>query len=108
MAQKLVGRDYSYVVASPSLTIASGSTGIITVTTAGTEVTGPDVDSPNGFMVIGHPDNTDVCWVMPVGVAKTSGYPISTTLPVILGGANLSEYDFDADVNGEKICYIMV
>jgi len=84
----------------------SDFTGIITITTAGTEVPGPDVSGPNGFYITGHPSNTGNVWIMFTGVAKTSGYCLDAMQSILVRVANLSNLDFDADVNGEKLCYI--
>ena len=82
--------------------------GIITISASGTEVQGPDISADSGFMAIGHPDNTNICWVMEHGAAKTSGYPISEINPAFLNVSNLSLLDFDAEVSGEKVCWIKV
>jgi len=85
---------------------SSDFTGIITVATAGTEVQGPDISAPNGFYICGHPSNTQNVWIMPHGEAKTSGYCLDAMQSILVRVACLYSLDFDADVNGEKLCYI--
>ena len=46
-------------VSGVSVEVDSNLCGQITITTAGTEVQGPDVDNVGGFFIIGNPDNTD-------------------------------------------------
>lgn len=90
--------------------------GQITVTTAGTAVQGPD--SPKGFIFAlkAHPDNTDTVWFGNDGaddVSSSNGYPLNPGEQVVIdiervedqSGDNLSTLWFDADVNGEKICW---
>jgi len=85
--------------------------GQVTVTTAGTEVRGSDsVTNDNGFMLTAHPDNTDTAWVFSWGQDKTSGYPLQASVgnAVIASVPHLNYLGFDADVNGEKICWIKI
>lgn len=81
-------------------------TGIVTVTTAGTEVTGPTQENTGGYLLKSHPANTDTVWVMTVGAAKTAGFPLDLGETVYVNVLNLNQLDFDADVSGEKICWI--
>ncbi len=85
--------------------------GIITITTAGTAKQGTNT-RPGGAAVAvkAHPDNSDTVWVGNDGagdVASTNGFPLNPGEGVVLPG-NLSDYWFDADVNGEKICWLVV
>lgn len=90
------------------MAVSYARSGQITVTTAGTEVAGPDV--PGGmFAIKAHPDNTDTVWVGNVGggvVASTTGYPLNPGEAVPVEVANLSLLWFDADVNGAKFCWL--
>lgn len=92
------------------MAVSYARSGQITVTTAGTEVAGPDV--PGGmFAIKAHPDNTDTVWVGNVGsgvVSSSTGFPLNPGQSVVIEIANLSLLMFDADVNGEKICWLRV
>lgn len=82
--------------------------GQITVTTAGTAVRGSDV---NGvfFALVAHPDNTDTVWVGDSNgdVSNANGYPLGAGgAAVVLELGNLNQVWCDADVNGEKVCWI--
>jgi hypothetical protein len=96
----------SRAVTTPLYSSVSSFTGIITVTTSGVLVNGPDNASSNGYLLKGHPSNTGIVWVMPSGVSKASGYPLNTSEVVPLDVTNLNLMSFDANVSGEKICYI--
>lgn len=80
-------------------------TGIVTVTTAGTEVTGPDVENTAGFILKGLPANTGTVWVMTTGAAKAAGFPLAPGDTLTTGVINLNQLDFDADISGEKIAW---
>ena len=80
--------------------------GQITVTTAGVPAQGTSIACPNGFMVKCHPDNTDTIWVFAFGQTKANGFPLNTGEAVVLNITNLSQAGFDADVSGEKVCWI--
>ena len=83
--------------------------GQITVTTAGTAVQGTDIDGVL-FSLVAHPDNTDTVWVgddEAGDVTNANGYPLQPAgAPVVIQCQNLSELYFDADQNGEKICWL--
>jgi hypothetical protein len=81
--------------------------GQITVTTAGTAVQGSDVPG-SLFSLKAHPDNTDTVWVGEVSgdVASSNGFPLNSGESVVVQVANLNHLWFDADVNGEKICWL--
>ena len=83
--------------------------GLITVTTAGTAVQGPTTSDDFAYAVKAHPDNSDTVWIGNVSddVAATNGFPLNPGEGVVIPG-NLSRYWFDADVNGEKLCWLMV
>lgn len=97
-----------YVIAvQPVIEVTNSLTGIITVTTAGTEVTGDNIaNSGGGYILKAHPDNKDTVWVMPVGREKTAGFPLNVGEAIVLNVDNLNLLCFDADLNGEKVCWI--
>jgi hypothetical protein len=85
--------------------------GQITITTAGTAVQGTSVNG-DMFALAAHPDNTDVVWVGSDGagdVSSSNGFPLSAgkSIAVIRVGS-LDELWFDADVNGEKVCWLVL
>lgn len=84
--------------------------GQITVATVGTAVQGTD-QSCSLVSFKAHPDNTDTVWIGEDGagdVSSSNGYPLDPGEQIILQvpGDNLSTLWFDADVNGEKICWL--
>jgi len=85
--------------------------GQVTVTTAGTAVQGSTI-SGRVFSLQAHPDNTDTAWVGNDGaddVSSTTGFPLQPSGPaVVLVIDDLSDLWFDADVNGEKVCWIRI
>lgn len=81
-------------------------TGIITVSTAGSPVTGPAVANPSGFILKGHTANTNVVWVFAKGQTKASGFPLAKGESVYVPVSALDSLAFDAEVNNEKICFI--
>ena len=92
-------------VGSPTVIPATGFTGQITVTTAGTLVDGPDVSSLTGFRIKAHPSNTGVAWVI-FGTTKNDGYPLAVGQDVFVPVVNLKMLKFDCDTSGNKLCYI--
>lgn len=88
--------------------------GVITVTTAGTAVAGPSTtfypnNAAGAFYVKAHPNNTDTVWVGNDGagdVAAANGFPLDPGEGVTIYVNKLSELWFDADVNGEKLCWL--
>jgi hypothetical protein len=86
-------------------TVKSGQ---ITVTTAGTAVVGT-TESGNLFAIKAHPDNTDVIWVGNDGaddVSSANGFPLEPGETIVLNVSNLNKLYFDADVSGEKVCWV--
>lgn len=91
--------------------MAGQISGQITVTTAGTAVQGPDFQVNGYVFFAAHPDNTDTAWVGNDGandVASTTGFPLKAGANTIARRVNnLKDVWFDADVNGEKVCYFL-
>jgi hypothetical protein len=87
--------------------MATTLSGQVTVTTAGTAVQGTDA-AGNIFALKAHPDNTDAVWVGNVSgdVTSSNGFPLEPGETLMVQVANLNELWFDADVNGERICWI--
>lgn len=85
--------------------------GVITVTTAGTAVqVAAAVGHYQKVAVKAHPNNTDTVWIGNDGagdVAATNGFPLDPGEGIVLDGG-LSNWWFDADVNGEKICWVAI
>ena len=108
MTKILNGVDVTkYVeIVDTSITVDNNLTGIITVTTAGAAVSGGDVSNTADFYIKPHPDNTDTIWVMPDGRTKANGFPLNTSETACVRVSNLNLLDFDADVSGEKICWM--
>lgn len=81
--------------------------GQITVATAGTAVAGPDVAGTR-FVFTAHPSNTKPVWVGHVNgdVDANNGFPLTPGDALELFATNLNQLWFDADVNGEKVCWI--
>lgn len=83
--------------------------GQITVTTAGTAVSGPATPTGAQFAIKAHPDNTDTVWVGNDGagdVSSANGFPLDPGEGLVMDVGALSVLWFDADVNGEKICWV--
>ena len=79
-------------------------TQLVTVTTAGTPVQGPDKSNPGGWMLKADPANTGSVWFMFHGQTKaTKGFPLEVGEVMIVPVENLSDLDFDADTSGGKI-----
>lgn len=83
--------------------------GQVTVTTAGTAVRGTS-EPGRLFSIAAHPDNTDTVWVGNDGsndITNLNSYPLAAGgSPIIIALANLDQVWFDADANGEKVCWI--
>lgn len=90
--------------------MAAAKSGLITVTTAGTAVQGPSTPAAAAVAVKAHPDNSDTVWIGNDGagdVAATNGFPLNPGEGLIVPG-DLEAYWFDADVNGEKLCWLVI
>lgn len=81
--------------------------GQITVTTAGTQVLGPSTPESARFAVKAHPDNTDTAWVRSLG-DTSKGFPMNPGEGIVLNGNTLAAYEFDSDVNGGKVCWMVI
>lgn len=84
--------------------------GQITVVTAGTAVQGPSTTTGSTFLLAAHPANAQAVWVGSDAegddVANTNGYPLKPGASVTIQVSDLSALWFDADANGEKICWL--
>lgn len=90
--------------------MAAAKSGLITVTTAGDAVRGPATTGAAAVAVKAHPNNTDTVWIGNDGandMAATNGFPLDPGEGVVLPG-DLENYYFDADVSGEKLCWLVV
>ncbi len=94
-------RSANLVIPSP------GFTGVITVPLAGTPVNGGAVSSSTGFILKGHTANTNVVWVFARGLTKAVGFPLASRESIYVPVASLDTLDFDSEVNGERICFII-
>ena len=82
--------------------------GLITVTTAGTAVVGTSRAS-HLIALKAHPDNTDAVWVGnddASDVTAANGYPLDPGEAIVVEVGNLADLYFDADVSGEKVCWL--
>lgn len=83
----------------------------VTVTTAGTAVTGPDI-AGSWWYVKGLSTNTGSVFVGNDGsgdVTSSNGFELTTSGgPVMLFASNLQQLVFDAANNGDKACIIAV
>lgn len=82
--------------------------GQITVTTAGTAVQGT-AQIGQLFAIKAHPDNTDSVWIGnddAADVTSSNGFPLNPGETVVVMLGNLNQCFFDADVSGEKICWV--
>lgn len=85
-----------------------GRSGQITVTTAGTAVAGPAVDG-SAFAIKAHPNNTKPIWIGNDGtgtVSTTTGFPLQPGEGLVLAMPSLSLLRVNAEVNGEKACWV--
>ena len=107
---KLVNGEYfeqvtGQVDSAPVMVTADADlTQVITVTTTGTPVQGPNKSNPSGWYIKAATANTGVMYFMFHGqTAAAKGFPLSAGQVMFLPVANLSGLDFDATVNGEKV-----
>lgn len=92
--------------------MAGQVSGQITVTTAGTEVQGPDLQVNGDVLFKAHPSNTGIMYMGNDGagaVSATTGFPLSATGDTVIRRVNnLLDLWFDSSVNGEKVCYLLI
>lgn len=96
------------LVATPLIGETTVMAGQVTVASAGTAVSGPDVESDSGFWLKGHPDNTGSIWYGNDGqgdVDSNNGFPLSAGETIYARIGNLKLLRFDADESGEKVCW---
>jgi hypothetical protein len=82
--------------------------GQITIPAAGTPVRG-DGEPGRFFALSAHPDNAAVVWVGEVdgAVSAASGYPLRAGgPPLVVEVANLNQLYFDANSDGDAVCWI--
>lgn len=83
--------------------------GQITVSTAGTAVQGTNQPGTL-FAIKAHPDNADTIWAGnddAGDVTSSNGFPLNPSdAAVIVQAANLNQFWFDADANGDKVCWL--
>jgi hypothetical protein len=97
------------VSVGPNVSVATAISGVITVTTAGTAVQGPNVALTNGAYVRALSTNTGIVYLGNDGagdVSSSNGYGLTAGQAVIVQVANLNELWFDSAVNGEKFCWL--
>ena len=83
--------------------------GQITVTTAGTEVQGPNISLPNGVWIKALAANTGKMYIGNNGdgtVSDTTGFELAAGQLIQIQVANLKDIWVDASVNGEKVCWL--
>lgn len=88
------------------MTVLSGQ---ITVTTAGTAVQGSTSPAGHDVAIKAHPDNADTVWIgqdASGDVTSANGFPLDAGEGVVV--PDLRQYWFDADSNGDKICWLAV
>lgn len=92
----------------PEIAVSTACSGQITVATAGTAVRGTDASGLNGFLIKAHPNNLKPIWFGNDGagdVTKDNGFPLQPGESVIVSVSNLEDLWFDAENNGEKVCW---
>lgn len=91
------------------LDTATPISGQITVTTAGTEVQGPNVSLSNGVWIKALAGNTSVVYVGNDGagaVTSSNGFQLDKSQTILVQVDNLNQLWFDAATNGDKFCWI--
>lgn len=86
------------------------SSGTITIASAGTSERGPNVLVGRGVYLRAHPDNTQEAYVgyADSEVSDTTGYPLPAAGDsILLRVPNLNVLWFDANTDGQKICWIL-
>jgi hypothetical protein len=79
-------------------------TQLITVTTSGVAVQGPDKTNIGGWILKADPNNSGNVWYMYHGQTKAlKGFPLAVGESTYASILNLDSLDFDSDANGGKI-----
>jgi len=85
-------------------TVDADFTQLITVTTSGVPVQGPNKSNPGGWFLKANPNNTGNVWYMYHGQTKVlKGFPLSAGDLSIANVLNLNMLDFDSDYSAGKI-----
>jgi hypothetical protein len=85
-------------------TVDADFTQLITVTTSGVPVQGPNKESSGGWFLKADPTNTGNVWYMYHGQTKAlKGFPLGVGETGIADVLNLNMLDFDSDYNAGKI-----
>jgi ethanolamine utilization microcompartment shell protein EutS len=79
--------------------------GQITVTTAGTPVTGDDEVCVGDVYIAPMPTNTGA-YVLVGDVGSSEKYAIPAGNQIVVKVGNLNELEFDVATNGDKICFL--
>jgi hypothetical protein len=97
--------DGVVVVSGTFITPDANLTQLVTVTTSGVPVQGPNVDSTKeGWVLKANPTNSGNVWYMYHGQTKTlKGFPLSVGEAMYVPIKNLSSLDFDSDYSSGKI-----
>lgn len=98
--------EYAEMMTPPIPPVDVNFSGVITVTTAGTPITGSDISNPGGFWVQGEAANTKAAYVFPNvtnATAANSGACLPAGQIVFMPVTNLNQLKFDAGANGEKV-----
>ena len=91
-------------VATVIVTPDADLTQLITVTTAGTPVQGPNKTNPGGWVIKAKLTNTGTMYLMYHGqTAANKGFGLNSGEWMFIPIVNLSDLDFDATINGEKV-----
>lgn len=83
--------------------------GQVTVLTAGVNVAGPVEPVGSAWALKAHPDNAGAVWIGhdgAGGVSAVTGFPLSAGEGVIVRAYSLSALRIDADVSGDKLCWL--
>lgn len=106
VAQQDKNTGEQYLISGTRM-IPAGSqiAGQVTGTAAGSYVRGPNVYSPDGFMIGGHPSNTSY---VSIGLTGTPGFTLNPGVSQYLPVENLNDWYLSVAVSGEKIVWLMV
>jgi hypothetical protein len=85
------------------MNLISAAAGQITIVGS---TNGPDIENSGGFYLKPHPDNSDAVWVGSASVTSGTGFPLEPGETLLAAVRNLNKLYFNADVGGEKVCWI--